>query len=275
MRCCYREKVYKCGNYLEVSIYPVYRKASQRSRKAKPTKEIQKKLNQRNAENKVIRLLNANFTPADIQFNLSYMEKCLPGSDEDAAKELRNFLRRVKNYRKKHGMPTLKYIAVTEKGKRNKRYHHHIVMNGEVDINTLTKLWGRGLTTSKPLQFDETGLVGLGKYIVKEPICSKKRWNASKNLVNPPAKIRDGRFTKRRALELARDTDNAREYEKYFPDYNFAEAYKVMNDINGGVYIQARFYSKDAPLYWNRSRNADRERKRKSKTVSAVECTTR
>lgn len=109
-------------------------------------------------------------------------------------------------------------------------------------------------------------------YMVKEPICSKKRWNASKNLINPPAKTRDGRFTKRKALELARDTDNAREYEKYFPDYNFAEAYKVMNDINGGVYIQARFYSKDAPLYWNRS--ADRERKRKAKTVSAVECTT-
>lgn len=261
----YREKIYKCGEYLEVSIYPAYKNAKQRNKKAKPTSQIQKKLNQRNAENKITRLLNENFTPNDIQFNLSYNNRFLPRSDEEAARELRNFLRRVKRYRKRNSMPALKYIAVTEKGKRSGRYHHHIVMNGGIDINTLAALWGRGYTTTKPLQFDETGLIGLARYIVKEPVASKKRWNASKNLVHPQARIREGRLSKRKVLELARDTENTKEYERYYSGYYLAEAHKVINDINGGVYIQARFYSAAAPLYWNNHNNF--------KAGCAVNCT--
>ncbi len=252
MRSCYREKYYECGNYLEVSIYPVYKKSNQRRKKSKPTTEVQSKLNQMHAENKLIRIINANFTADDLQFNLSYTDGHHPKSDEEAARELRNFLRRLKNYRVKNGLPELKYIAVTEKGKKSGRYHHHLLVNGGLTLKELSIIWGRGYTHAFPLQFDETGLIGLSKYLVKEPVASKKRWNSSKNLIHPPAKKRDGRLSRRKVLELARDTDNAREYEKYYEGYYFAEAHKLLNDVNGGVYIHARFYKKEADLQCRR-----------------------
>ena len=105
MRCLYREKKYICGDYLEVDIYPVYKYQRSRSKKAKPTSEVQKKLNQRNAERKLIRLLNTNFTKHDIRFDLTYDADHYPSSPEEAQKECQNFLRRVKYARKKRGLP--------------------------------------------------------------------------------------------------------------------------------------------------------------------------
>lgn len=253
MRRRYREKIYECGNYLEANIYPVYSTASgSRRKKFRPTTEVQKRLNKTNAENKLIRIINANFTEDDIRFDGTYRDGFAPESDEQAARELRNFLKRVAYYRKKHSLPPLKYIAVTEKGKRSGRYHHHIIMNGGVDVNTLSRIWGRGYTTVRALQPDNTGFAALAKYMIKDPVASKKLWNSSKNLVHPQARTRDGRISNRAVMELARDTDNSREYEKYYAGYYLAEAHRLFNDVNGGVYIHARFYKKEADLLCRR-----------------------
>ena len=92
MRCLYREKKHYCGEYLEVDIFPVFEYQRGRSKKRKPTSETQKKLNQRNAERKLIRLLNTNFTKKDIRFDLTYSDEYYPGSPEDAQREMQNFL---------------------------------------------------------------------------------------------------------------------------------------------------------------------------------------
>jgi len=245
MRRRYREKIYDCGRYSEVNIYPIYKTASHRRGKMKPTTEIQKKLNKINSENKLIRIINTNFDENDIRFDGTYRDDCVPKSDDQAARELKNFLNRVKYYRKKHSLPPLKYIAVTEKGKRNGRYHHHIIMNGGISVNVLSKIWGKGYTTIKPLQPDNTGFTALAKYMTKSPAASKKLWNSSKNLKRPKERKRDGRISHQSVLELSRDTENAREYEKYYAGYYFAQARRVLNDVNGGIYIQARFYKKE------------------------------
>ena len=140
MICIYREKIYKCGDYMEVNLYPCFRKSTQRNRKAKPSSELQKKLNEKNAKNKLVRLLNNNFTKKDIAFDVSYDDEHHPRSDEEAAKNIQNFLRRLKRYRKKNNLEELKYICVTEKGKRGGRYHHHLVLNGGVDITDLVEI---------------------------------------------------------------------------------------------------------------------------------------
>ena len=155
MRCLYREKIHKCGEFLEVDIFPVFEYQRGRSKKRKPTTETQQRLNQRNAERKLTRLLNTNFTKRDIRFDLTYSDENYPETPENAQRQMQNFLRRVKRYRAKHNLPELKYVAVTEVGKENGRLHHHIVMSGGVDINTLAEIWGKGYTTAKPLQFDE------------------------------------------------------------------------------------------------------------------------
>ena len=153
MRKMYREVKYECGDYLEVDVFPVYEYQHGRSQKRKPTTETQARLNQRNAERKLIRLLNTNFTEDDIRFDLTYEVE--PSSLEAALNELRNFFRRLKRYRKRAGLEDLKYVAVTEVGNKSGRIHHHIVMNGGVSINKLAKIWGKGYTTAKALQFDE------------------------------------------------------------------------------------------------------------------------
>ena len=140
--------------------------------------------------------------------------------------------------------PPLKYIVVTERGGKTGRYHHHITINGGLDRDAVEAAWGLGYANSRRLQFTETGLAGLGHYIVKKPV-GKKAWNASKNLIDPDPKTRDGRISGRRAEELARDTTNNAEYEKLYPGYFLADAGAWHNDVNGGKYIVARFYRRD------------------------------
>ena len=168
MRTVYREKKYTCGEYLDVYIYPVFetgKLGGGKRAKKKPSTEAQKKLNQRHREEKLVRLLHANFTPEDLEIHLTYKGE-QPGSDEEAARNLRNYIRRIQRLRKKMGLPPLKYIAVTERGKRGGRYHHHITVNGGIDRDTLESMWEYGYANSRRLQFTEDGLAGLGNYIV-------------------------------------------------------------------------------------------------------------
>lgn len=242
----FREKYYVCGDYIEYNLYPVYKKSSSRRKKANPTKECQRKVNAMNAENKLIRLVNTNFTSEDYKVELTYKPENHPNNDDDASANIRNFLRRLKNYRRKQGLEELKYIAVTEKGTKKGRYHHHLIINGGFLAKELVRIWGLGIINCVPLQFNENGIADLARYMMKKSVASKKRWNASKNLKQPIMRQRDGRLSKRRVTELARDTENRREYEKCFEGYYLSEARRIYNDINGGIYIYARFYSKEA-----------------------------
>lgn len=254
MRSFYRETRYECGDYMEVNIYPVYSKAPCRRKKAKPTSETQQKLNDINAENKLVRIANANFKTGDLKVELTYSPSHLPADDEEADKELKNFLRRVKRYRQKRGMSELKWIAVTEKGKRSGRYHHHLIMSGDINLFDLVQLWGRGIVGTDILIFDENGIASLAKYMMKQAreFMGKKRYSRSRNLIDPPAKQRDNRFSKRMIQELAKDTENRAEYEKLYEGYLFSCANVVYNEANGGVYIHARYYKKEAAWCTNR-----------------------
>ena len=255
MRSKYREKYYVCGDYMEVNLYPVYKIARHRKRKARATSECQQKVNQMNAENKCIRLAHANFNQEDMKVDLTYDNGHLPEDDEAAARELANFFRRVKRYRASKGLPELKYIAVTEKGKRTGRYHHHLIINGGLTPQEIISLWGKGYVRTDGLQFNENGIADLVKYILKKSVASGKRWNASKNLIHPEPKQRDGRLSKRAVQELAKDPENNREYERYYDGYYLSEARRVYNDINGEIYIYARFYRKEAEFCQVKKRN--------------------
>ena len=109
MRTVYREKRYYCGEYLDVYIFPTFetgRRSSGGRRKRKPSSAAQKKLNQRHREEKLARLLHTNFTPEDLEIHLTYTVQ--PESDEEAARHLRNYIRRIQRLRKKRGLPPLK-----------------------------------------------------------------------------------------------------------------------------------------------------------------------
>jgi len=252
MRCVYRERKILCGDYLEVQIFPVFKSQKGRSAKAKPTSEVQEKLNAKNAEFQITRTMHANFTRADVEAHLTYNDDTLPDSPEQAQRDAWNFLRRVKRYRAKHGLPPLKYISVTEIGNGG-RIHHHITMNGGIDRDVLEELWGKGYANTKRLQFNRSGITGLAKYITKSPLFYK-RWNASRNLRKPKITERDGRISQRRVKELANfDSENSQAFEKLYPQFDFTASeplfdfvasFPLFNEINDGHYIRAYFCRK-------------------------------
>ena len=233
-----REQVYVCGEYMDADIYPVFQKPGARRKRCKPTSEIQAKLNQRNAEKKLTRLVHNNFTENDIALHLTYRNGEEPENEADALRVLGNFIRRLKR-RYKKAVKELKYISCTEYGKKTGRVHHHLIINGGYDRDEIEKLWGRGYANSKRLQFEEDGVTGLARYIAKDKHFFK-RWNQSRNLDIPEAAQYDGRLNMDDIAEIkeAIDSKSAYQYfEERYPDFELVEAVYTQNNINRGIYI--------------------------------------
>ena len=241
MRCYYREKQIAAGNYLQVDIYPVFAKAGARKKKRKPTSEVQRKLNEKHSRERIVMLANANFTPEDIRLDLTFRPDALPEDEDGAQREIRNFFRRLKRHRKNEGLGELKYICRFELSPKG-RAHFHLIMNGGVDMRTLSDLWGLGIIRTAPLEFNENGIADLVNYITKDAGKNMRRVSTSRNLKKPAEKTTDGRLTQRKVQELAGLTDCAAEFEALYPGYRFASAAPFWNDYNDHQYLTVRMY---------------------------------
>lgn len=231
-----REKIYTCGDYVDIDIYPVFQPGGIRRAKCKPTSEVQALLNEKNAERKLVRLLHSNFTEKDISLTLTY--KVNPESTEEAGRLLSNFLRRIKRERAKEGLEPLKYITVTEVGKRNGRIHHHVIMNGGLDRDVIERLWGLGFANTQRLQFGENGITGLAMYFVKDRQ-TYRRWNSSRNLIRPEAEERDGRITLEEMSNMENSYENGMLWmyiEEHYP-HELVNLVFIKNAVNKGCYI--------------------------------------
>lgn len=236
MRCLYREKKYYCGDYLEIEVYPVFAKQRGRVKKYRETTEAQKRLNKRNAERRLVRLIHTNFSEADIRFDLTYEPAKNPESFEEALRHLQNFFRRLKRYRIKHELPELKYIASTERGSKKGRFHHHLIIQGDININELAKIWGKGYTSALPLQFTDTGVSGLGVYMAKED-GKAKRWSSSKNLKQPKVVESTGRLSHKQVAEIFQyGIDGRHDIDKNYKGFMTKEVKALLNDVNGYIY---------------------------------------
>ena len=241
MRCYYREKQITAGNYLQVDIYPVFARAGARRKKRKPTSEVQQKLNDKHSRERIAWLANANFTPEDIRLDLTFRPDALPENAEEAQRVIRNFFRRLKRHRKNEGLPELKYICVCELSPTG-RAHFHLIMSGGVDIRTLSTLWGQGLISAAPLEFNENGIAELVDYITKNTGKNERRVSTSRNLKKPTEKTTDGRLTQKKVQELFCLTDCAAAFEQLYPGYRFASAAPFWNDYNKHQYLTVRMY---------------------------------
>ena len=247
----YRCKTIKAGDQLECEIFPIWSTASE-SKKAGSaiTREAQRALNERNARKRLVRKINTNFTAADIELTLTYAGDHVPDLEE-ARRDMQNYIRRVKRYRKARGLPELKYVYVIEYAGVDgapKRVHHHVIMSG-MDRDEAERLWGKGRANSARLQPDEHGLEGLAKYITKSlpRFKSEKRWVCSKNLVEPTITIADTKISRRKASRLAQDADayGKNLFEHLYPGYAFTDVEIKSSAYVAGVYIYARMRRKD------------------------------
>lgn len=255
----YREQRHICNDYLDIDLFPVFAHArkGKRRKKAKPTSLTQEKYNHQCRVKKLERLVLENFTPGEALFyNPSYDNEHLPADYDEAIRSRQNFIKRLKRYRKKKGLPELKYIVTTEQGKRSGRFHHHMILNcADMSIAELDMLWSAGFAFSSLVMFTNDGVTGLVDYFCKkkkptekteeEDTESGKAWSASRNLRQPKETKRDGRVSVRAAKELySLGNDAKAEWEKLYPDYNFSWAKALYNEINGGYYVAVRMRRK-------------------------------
>lgn len=242
----YRCKTIKAGDQLECEIYPIWNTQTE-AKKAKKaiTREAQKAQNEKNARKRLIRRINANFGPGDIELTLTYDEDHIPVLEE-ARRDMQNYIRRVKRLRKAQGLPEMKYVYVIEYAGEDgapKRVHHHIIMSG-MDRDAAEKLWGKGRANSARLQPDEKGLEGLARYITKSlpRFKSEKRWCCSKNLIEPTVTVADTKITRRKAARLAHDADAYGKdlFEHLYPGYTYTDIEIKYSPYVAGVYIYTR-----------------------------------
>lgn len=106
-----REKVVHCGkNFLSPEIYPYSGQQQQavgrkRGEKVNVSAPKQKNLNDRRAKRYFIQLANGNFGVGDLVVHLTYAPEFLPESEEEAAKIVAKYLRRVPGQRRNRGRP--------------------------------------------------------------------------------------------------------------------------------------------------------------------------
>lgn len=233
-----RSRVNVCGEFMDGDIYPVYQPAGKRRKRCNPTKEIQSKLNQRNAEKKLTRLAHLNFTENDLALHLTYRDGEKPETIEEAERILDNYIRCLRRKYTKAGL-VLKYIRATERGGKNGRIHHHLIVSGGLDRDLLEETWGRGYANSKRLQFDEHGITGLAHYVAKDRV-TFKRWSGSRNLIKPEPVVKDNEYNMGDVEDIVDliETKNIWAYfEERYPEYELIDAKYTQNGVNRGYYI--------------------------------------
>lgn len=205
-----------------------------REKKKRATKEEIQKQNQRNAEKKLRRIINANFAVDDLHIVLTYRKEHRPSPGE-AKKELRNFFERVRRAYRNYNTE-LKYIVCTEY--RNKAIHHHIIMNDLIaGPMTTTKIIRQAWTRGRPkfTLLDDTGeYKDLAEYIIKETSetfreddnPNKLRYSCSRNLIRP--------VPERKIISAKTFSKEPKPQKGYYIDKN--SIYEGINPVTGFRY---------------------------------------
>ena len=205
-------EIWIAGKTIGVTIkLPTGNHTKKRAERQYVTADKVRKNNDRIAKRNLAMLINANFGAGDAHFTLTHAVEL---TQDQAAKERENFIKRLSRRFKKVGKE-LKYIIVTEY--KNKRIHHHMIVNSS-DVDLVEEAWGRGHVYCSKL--DDTGdYQNLAEYLVKETQKTfresdsvyRSRYSASRNLIRPEIVRQDVNMSK-----LFEDPKPIRGY--YIPD---------------------------------------------------------
>ena len=260
-----RTQTVKAGKLMYVKSYPIWDTTTRRdaedklarAKERKGTTAAQKRLNARHASERLEQLINANFGAGDLLLSLTYRKTDAPKTAEEAQKNVRNFLARLRRLCRKQGAPEPQYVYVTET-KTSKwegtTFHHHMALKVDLPRDEVEALWRKkhGYGDIKIAWDKENNLTQWAKYMAKE-VCAgvhaeeyaqKHRWAASKGLMVPPARESDKKISRRRveaiAREMLRDQDTAKLHmEACYPGYEVLEMTVRTSEWVGGAYVTA------------------------------------
>jgi hypothetical protein len=234
---------------LESMVYPSFSNKAEmpKTKRKRETSPSQSNLNDKNARRYLIRLANINFGKGDIWATFGWNNDCIPGSTEEAKKDVVNFIRRINRRRKKIGLDNAKYIYIIAVDKYT-RPHFHILLSGDgMDRDEIETLWGKcdRPNTRRITPDDDFLITGLATYITQNPH-GTKRWCPSKNLKKPDEPKRSySKFSRRKVESMVRNNDALRaEMEKAYEGYKFLDAEVKYNGVNAAFYIYCRMVKK-------------------------------
>lgn len=268
----------RAGRSLEVMCFPITKLSpeARREAKARRTSPAMRRLNQRNAERHIIRLMEQNFTrrawvvtgtyayPTEDygmcnlrELEAAYDKRGLPWEKDRLVMDFRNFLGKLKRRVKKLGGGEIKWIVRYEEGKNPPaeglppKYHWHALIEGEgITREMIDVCWPHGHTKCEPFITEDDGPARLARYICKEKSRNpgKSWWSHSRNLKIPQPRVSDRKLSRRRLARIAADVQHSgREiFEALYPGYKVVELPDVRySDFVAGAYIYARMRRRD------------------------------
>lgn len=261
-----REVIYRAGDFADVDIYNVYNIGKGRKNRYQPTSELKQKINRRNSRAKASRIVHANFDDKSLVIHPTYESRTMPADDDQARRDERNFIRRLARRADKHGVP-FKYFATGHRGEKSGRYNFHIIISGGVPVNEVIAAWGLGRCNVDFLQFNETGVADLVRYMGRDAdeleddeeeadlSIWKKRYICSQGLVDPEPEYNNKiarkvlEYIASQVYEAGLITAEGKQYiaERY-PGYQCAEAFVSRSEALGGTYVRLRLFRPDSPL---------------------------
>lgn len=242
----YTTRTIRSGSLTEVECYPVYAYAYRRQLRAtRPTSEAVRAVNDRNARKKFERLAECNFQPGrDYAMSLTYAGAA-PEDPQQCDRDLRNYLSRINRARKKAGLGKAKCIAVVEYGKKG-RLHHHLLIEGGLDRDTMERLWGKGYANCDRIQDGSAGMTALIRYMTKgfsaKRDKGRHRYYYTRNLKQPRITESRTRISRRQAERIREDADIQGEIviRKRWPELRLEDMTVRQTDWLPGCYIYAR-----------------------------------
>ena len=243
-------KEIRAGGQLEVEIYPEFSRSQKDlipdEAKKKKQRQAQRDLNDKNSQKECIRTIEENFTDQDIWGTLTYTDDTMPDTEEEADRNMVNYIKRLNYRRKKMNLPNLRYVYTTECSDRG-RWHHHIVLDGDMGMDTVERTWKLGRRNQiRRLQRDENGLIGMAMYITKKKRTDgegkyRKKWRASKGLKKPKITKNHYKFKQKDVNEIVTGrADIETKLNKWYPQYKMTVYEVKYNTMNGRFYISVR-----------------------------------
>ena len=280
----YRTKTVKAGEWLYVSCYPlvpanIRREQDARLAQLEQSAELKKggklrakwtRHNNMRRTWKFEQLVHANFGAGDFHVCCTYEVEDYEGdrrriidlTRENAKREIRNYLKRVKRLLKKHDcdMGKFRWIVCTvtkesQKEAANPRpdsHHHHLLISGIPEFlrSEVENLWDLGYCNADRLRDSKsTGIAAMAGYIARQEGSAngerpgEKSYSCSRNIIRPEEKASDVKISRRRVSKIAADViANGKEiFEKVWPGYRLSEEPKVLtSEFTAGAYIYAR-----------------------------------
>lgn len=209
----YIKKIYEMGDYREIHKYfrygcPKGKRGQKHDKTSDPVIRYNRKLKAR----KLQRLILANFAEGDWHLVLTYAKDERPETMAAAKKDLRAFIRKLKRRYEKAGHD-IRYICMTERGKKGACHHHLIiqdVQDGSMSVKSAVMESWKGMKNFTPL-YDQDAFRELADYMTKDETKEDQTgvsYSRSRNLITPKPKVR-----RIRAREWAEEPKSDQEFE--------------------------------------------------------------